>query len=135
MYPKICTEMAVPADKLAKAKEVAAKEQQRAVGRDGGLEIAAESRKLWAPGRTLKVSFIGGEGAIRSKVAAVAKQWENHASVRLDFGDHAEADIRIAFNAGGSWSYIGTEAGAVEGETMNFGWLEATTEDDEYERV
>lgn len=41
----------------------------------------------------MKVAFIGGEEAIRSKIAAVAKQWEDYASVRLDFVDHADTEI------------------------------------------
>ncbi len=101
--------------------------------------LALMTAKVWQNGRTLCIAFIGGDATVRSRVIEVARQWEDHANLHFDFltGEGQEADIRIAFQPGGSWSYIGTDAKLVpQGEpTMNFGWLTTASSDDTYSRV
>jgi hypothetical protein len=102
------------------------------------MALAALTGSKWRVGRTLKVKFLAGEAGIQEKVAQYAKLWEQHANLSLDFGNHSDADVRIAFELGqGSWSWVGTEAAAISRQepTMNFGWLTASTPDSEYERV
>ncbi|HYH99338.1 hypothetical protein [Hyalangium sp.] len=91
----------------------------------------------WDPGSTLHVAFMGGDPRIREKVELVAQEWTLHANLKLRFGDSPKAQIRIAFQPGGSWSYVGTECLAIPKDqpTMNLGWLEPDTEDEEYSRV
>ncbi len=101
------------------------------------LSLALVTGKKWQNGRTLRVRFLDGEPAIQEKVKAVALQWCRYANIRFDFGDHPDAEIRIAFERDGSWSYIGTDALVIakSDPTMNFGWFDATTEDEEIERT
>ena len=100
--------------------------------------LALVTGKLWQNGRTLRITFMDGPSPVRSRVIELARQWEDHANLHFDFlDDGLESDIRIAFQPGGSWSYIGTDAKLVPQEqpTMNFGWLTAVSSDDTYSRV
>ncbi len=103
------------------------------------ISLALSTAKLWQNGRSLRVTFLGGHNTVRSRVIELARRWENHANLHFDFlsDDGQESDIRIAFQPGGSWSYIGTDAKLVsQGEpTMNFGWLTPASSDDTYSRV
>ncbi len=95
------------------------------------FEAAAERSKLWAPGRTLKVRFLDGTAEAHALVERYAHQWCDHANIHFNFGDHAQAEIRISFSRAGSWSAVGTDALIEEifpahAPTMNFGWLDET---------
>ena len=82
--------------------------------------------KLWINGSTLRVRFLGGTEAQHSQVRKHAPQWMQHANLKLEFNNAADAEIRIAFEDDGAWSYIGTDARGipVSEATMNFGWLD-----------
>lgn len=99
--------------------------------------LAVRKMKRWKPGRTLGVRFLGGDPAVHARVTAVGRQWTEHAHMGLDFSNRGDAEIRIAFKPGSSWSLVGIEALDVPRSqpTMNFGWLGPQTTDDEYERV
>lgn len=75
------------------------------------VELAADRRVLWQPGQQLRVRFLDGTQTMRDTVAAIAKTWEDHANITFDFGDFAEAEIRISFhltgNDSGYWSVLG----------------------------
>ena len=70
-----------------------------------------------------------------------AKEWLNHANLTFDFGSHPDAEIRVAFMPGaGSWSAVGTDALVEQWfpknePTMNFGWLETSSSDDDVRSV
>jgi serralysin len=112
-----------------------------------GSEMALVKEKLWKKGQTLKVTFLNGVPQIQNKVKELAKQWENYANLKLDFGsNNGNADIRIGFKWNGdtgSWSYLGNDAveltkdGTIPKDepTMNYGWLELDSPDKEYSRV
>jgi serralysin len=104
---------------------------------DPTKEMVLIKSKRWAPGQTLRVRFLGGEPEIKRKVQQKAKDWENYANIKFDFVSDGNADIRIAFEPDGSWSYMGNDATDIPQNepTMNFGWLDADTTDDEYSRV
>ena len=96
--------------------------------------------KLWPPTqRVLRVRFLGGDAALHAKVARYAQEWTRHANIHFIFDSNAYAPIRIAFEPGTSWSYIGADALdpslARDEPTMNFGWLTPNTSDDECSRV
>jgi hypothetical protein len=94
--------------------------------------------KLWENGRRLRVKFLDGVSGPKEKVAAIAKEWEKVANLRLDFVASGAAEIRVSFaEKGFSWSTVGTDAmtvGTTE-PTMNYGWLEPSTSTREYQRV
>ena len=100
-------------------------------------ELAILTGKKWQNGRSIKVRFLDGSNSLRTKVENLAKQWEAHANLRLNFGNHVDADLRVAFAPGGSWSYIGTDALSLpqNESTMNYGWLNDASSDDEISRV
>ena len=98
---------------------------------------AVDRGKKWKPGRVLKVRFLDGDPVVWRKVEASAQTWSRYANIRFEFGDAADAEIRISFAQSGSWSYIGTDnlLIAPDQATMNFGWLNAETDDEELSRV
>ena len=61
----------------------------------------------------------------------------NHANLKLIFVEDGDAELRIAFEPDGSWSYIGRDALEIPQNepTMNYGWLTPESSEDEYSRV
>jgi hypothetical protein len=63
-----------------------------------------------------------------------------HANISFDFRHTRDAEIRISFTVGGSWSALGTDA-LVEDffppdePTMNYGWLTSRSSDEDYSEV
>src|SRR5262249_6428960 len=77
-------------------------------------------------------------GGVAERVQLVAVEWSRYANIHFAFDDAPDAQIRISFKDGaGSWSTVGVDAKDVpQGEaTMNYGWLEADTDPEEYQRV
>jgi hypothetical protein len=101
------------------------------------LHLALVTGKKWKNGRTLHVRFLEGPPEIRSKVRDKALQWCQFANIKLEFDDSPDAEIRIAFKTDGSWSYIGTDCLVIPKNqpTMNFGWFNSRTPDEEYTRT
>jgi len=85
----------------------------------------------------LRIHFMSGDAHLHDRVVDAAIAWTRHANIHFLFGAGADAEIRIAFEPNGSWSYIGTEALRVPKEkpTMNLGWLNAETTNQEVRRV
>lgn len=84
------------------------------------------------------VGFLGGDTSLRARVKQFAQEWMGWANVVLDFRVAGDTDVRVAFRSGnGSWSLLGTECqDAPPGEaTVNFGWLEPSSEDDDVRSV
>ncbi len=106
-------------------------------GTDMPSYAALIDAKKWPNGQVLSVRFLDGDPAVQAKVAQYAKTWSSFANITFAFGNDSAAQIRISFKYSGSWSTIGTDAldGPANQPTMNYGWLEPDTEDDEYSRV
>lgn len=107
---------------------------------DSVRRLAALRARVWpAHQRVLHVRFLGGDPALQQRVAAHAAAWSDHAAVSFVFDDDPAAPIRVGFEAGPSWSFLGTDAldpavGPDE-PTINFGWLAADSPDTEVRRV
>jgi hypothetical protein len=125
-------------------------EQAAAVGNIGELHatdpvavarMALINLKKWESGHTLTCRFLDGDSTQQNRVIEKAKIWESYANVHIEFGNKADAQIRISFVADpGSWSAVGQDCLVTsyfpkDQPTMNFGWLQDDTEDKEYERV
>lgn len=133
--------------KMCIDKTLTEKQMQRALKKsaehnpgnaDPHAKLAAVSQWLWRPGTILTVSFMGGDPRVQRKIEEVVQEWTKYANIAFDFGAFPKAHIRIAFDkTDGSWSWIGTQALAIPSNrpTMNFGWLEPDTPDNEYTRV
>lgn len=101
-------------------------------------EAAVTTMKLWDNGRRIRVLFLDGDTSVRTKVAQIAKEWEQVTNLRLDFVTSGASELRISFlDKGFSWSTVGTDALTVPRTeaTMNYGWLEPNTSLREYQRV
>src|SRR5262245_59028357 len=70
----------------------------------------------WPNGSQLKVRFLNGLAAVQERIVPIAHEWSKYANITFDFGNHADAAIRIAIRDGqqytdpGSWSFLGTYA-------------------------
>lgn len=104
------------------------------------FSLAVLTGTRWENGRKLRIEFLNGDEERKNKVIEIAKEWENYANLKFDFVTEGNTDIRIAFKFNGdrgSWSTLGTDA-LQRGQrypTMNYGWLDPNTSDDEYDRV
>ncbi len=97
---------------------------RRIVLRSGPARAAFEVAKLWPNGTTLHFRFLNGSEPQKQIVRQFAPQWTEHANLNFVFDDSPSAQIRIAFNDDGAWSYVGTDALGIPANlpTMNFGW-------------
>jgi hypothetical protein len=80
---------------------------------------------------------ISASAFVKAKIEQWANTWTEFANLKFNFVDSGNADIRVEVNPGGSWSYIGTGAKTIsqDHQTMNFGWFNDQTADDEFSRV
>jgi hypothetical protein len=124
----VCYELTIPPEdeNIARKKAI---EQNYANATP--FEAAADYGRLWPIGKLLRVKFINGIPAVQRKVAFYAAQWSQYANIKFTFFvNEPDAEIRITFNKGDSYSAVGTDALAIplHGETMNYGWLPAPDE-------
>lgn len=91
---------------------------------NGPTRAAFEIAKLWPNGTTLHIRFLNGSAQQKQIVRQFAPQWTQHANLTFVFDDAPNAQIRIAFNDDGAWSYIGTDALGIPSNqpTLNLGW-------------
>jgi hypothetical protein len=94
--------------------------------RDQRTRAALLAAKRWPNGTTLRVRFLDGDTSQHDTVKRYAPQWFHVANLNIEFDDHPQAEIRIAFADDGAWSYIATDALNIPADqpTMNFGWLD-----------
>jgi serralysin len=137
---RVCLDLHLPPQFVPIANAKAA-EEHGISGSQSAFEAALVNSKRWRAGRTLTIRFIDGDESLRKRVAAAASEWLKHANIRFDFGNHADANIRIAFIQGaGSWSAVGTDALVEEWfpknePTMNYGWLQPASSDEDVASV
>lgn len=106
------------------------------LGEDSSYGHASSLKFLLWPEdkRILYISFISGSEEIKNKVEAIAKEWERCCGMTFDFHSNNKADISIDFQPGGSWSFIGISS-AEKVPSMNLGWLNADTKEEEFRHV
>ena len=135
-----CVDVLVPLAMQEDAERLAVEENP-----DNGAIVDPEriekgfvvTNKLWKPGRTLRVRFLGGTPDVQAKVRQYANEWSKCTSIKFKFGDDPNAEIRISFVKDGSWSYIGTDCLPIAKDkpTMNYGWFDKPVPESEYSRV
>lgn len=93
---------------------------------DSDIERAAlilSVDRKWKNGRTIKVGFIDGPDWARKQVMEIGSRWTRYANLHFVETPAPEAEIRITFREGGSWSMMGNGAlGVRTGPTMQLGW-------------
>jgi hypothetical protein len=90
-----------------------------------------QGRKKWST-MDLNVTFLGGSEKIRKKVIKCSRIWEETCGIRFHFGNKPDADIRIAFQCSGHWSWVGRDNRNVPANkaTMNLQLTDWDTEDE-----
>jgi hypothetical protein len=86
----------------------------------------------------LQVRFLDGDTEVWRRVMGVAtgpESWNSACGLQVAFNQRTPADIRITLARGGSWSYMGNYGMPEPRATMQLGWLEADTPEDELRRV
>lgn len=161
---QFCTELSLEPEKTAEARRLAIEENRenanvfagqlrsteagssepipsplmhQDMGARDQTRLALLYGKKWAPGRTLNVRFLNGSSFVQDKVKQFASTWQLFANIKFNFNGGANSEIRISFNPGGSNSYLGTDALSIpqDRQTMNFGWFDANTSDQEFSRT
>lgn len=143
---RVCVDRALSVDQLLYIADLAADERAdnapprpaaTARSREERVRLAFATGKAWRPGRTLRISFLDGDPKVHARVRDAAMEWTKHANVGLEFCDDRQAEIRVAFRPGGSWSRLGTDARAVPlpKPTMNLGWLTPKSTEEELVQV
>jgi hypothetical protein len=102
----------------------------------------------WEDSKKITVAFLNGDEFLRSKVIKYAPEWSKHANIVFEFVPGPQADIRITFNKGGSWSLIGKQSSQFSvdansgkslsgkaGTSMNYGWFNQNTSEQEFRRT
>jgi len=100
--------------------------------------LVGATQNMWDVGQTLRGGDDRRNADRRSRVRQFAEAWLAHANIKLDFVNNGQpAHIRVAFDAGGSWSAVGRDSLGVPFNypTMNFGWFDDNTSDAEFSRV
>jgi hypothetical protein len=94
-------------------------------------------RKLWPVGSNLRIHFLDGNKHQHEMVKRFASMWLEFANVHFVWVDTPDAEIRISFSRGGTYSVIGTDALGVPPNkaTTNFGWFTSATPLEEYKRT
>jgi serralysin len=97
--------------------------------------------KKWQVGRTINFYFMDGPQWARDKVMDLGNNWLVQANLKFNVTtDRSMSDIRITFEPGGSWSYLGTDNLSIPDDepTMQLGWLldsDVVDDEDEWRRV
>jgi hypothetical protein len=124
--PKVCFDRLLPRDLMR---------FQQTARRGGRVRAISPIGKTWMNGSTLQVRFMGGTGAQRTLVQEQAGWWSEHANLKFNFNNAANAEIRISFDANdGAWSYVGTDAQGIplNEATMNLGFMDGGTTGHEF---
>lgn len=79
---------------------------------------------LWPEGKTITVSFMGVSDSDQDFIREHLDRLYGYTNLSLQWVG-SDGEIRIATEPGGSWSYIGSQAGHVDNnrQTLNLGWL------------
>jgi serralysin len=110
------------------------------MGGPDGTRAAMVRAARWNSGDVISVAFLDGDPAVQARVRDVAGEWiaPDMANLSLNFQRNPDSMIRISFLRPGSWSMIGTTCKQVtdrQEPTMNYGWLNADSTDEELQRV
>lgn len=138
-----CSLKTLPFDLLIKAAQTAvqqnpANEPPRQLGLSPE-HLALVTSKYWGSGGVkLAVAFLDNpDASTRAKILANMNAWHKSANVEFMESASADAQVRIAREDSGYWSYLGTDILHIPAgqQTMNLQGFTANTRDSEYVRV
>ena len=125
-YPKICFDKILPRD---------LNRPHRALALGNPMRAIIVIRKMWPNGSTLRVRFMSGTHEQQTLAQEQAGWWSEHANLKFDFNNAADAEIRISFDpSDGAWSYVGTDCLNIPKNqaTMNLGFQDGGTSGHEF---
>ena len=97
----------------------------------------AEVGALWKQDH-INVFYMDGSFEMQRRVGKIARAWSDIIGIPfISVSDKYKSDVRVTFAAGGSWSYIGTQALDISPKdpTMQLGWVTEHMEDTEMAQV
>ena len=105
--------------------------------RESKGRTTASNVEMWNVGQTLTIKFMGGTDFVQGKIVQYVEHLGRYANLKFEFVSTGDADIRISFKGGSSWSNIGKQALSVSQDkaTMNFGWFDENTSENQFSRV
>ena len=108
-----------------RVQKLGGEETKVAAAKKGELGIGTERGKLWAVGSTLKFRFLDGSDKLKSIVRDAINDWAQYVNLHFTEVSSGDVEIRISFEAPGSWSFTGTDALGVSADrpTLNYGFL------------
>ena len=91
-------------------------ELKRAVGMRG---------KFHPNGSTIKIGFIGGTEAQKTLIKNGFASWKQSANLNFEYPAAGPYNIRVAFNGGSAWSYVGIDCNQISqsSPTLNVGFV------------
>ncbi len=119
---KACIDVILPPDLRAEADRLAVQENWT-------NEAAAPPTRFWRPGRLLRIHCLTNDTPLAQRVFDAASTWLRYASLTFELSRDPDAEVRLGFTPGATWSTIGTDALVVPWDqaTANFGWLRRLT--------
>jgi len=138
--PPIADEMAQPGGEVP---HICSAPEPLAEDHVSGQRAALYNPLYWGKNADISIGFMGGSQKLRERVRDAAMLWIDEGGAKVTFrfwmdDDPSDANVRISFTPGiGSWSYIGKQAMKISKNkpTMNFGWLDNSSSDEELRRV
>lgn len=109
-------------------------------GHGSGDRLALWARYRWTDRGALRVRFLDGDPWVWERVASVITGeggWNYACGLPFIFDQSPQAEIRVSFTPGASWSQVGNYVLSLPQTqpTMQLGWLNAATVDGEVRRV
>ncbi len=77
-------------------------------------EIPADRGKLWNIGSEVRYCFLDGEESYKTTVQDAIETWLQYANIDFVESCSGNAEVKVSFEQGGSWSYVGTDALGIE---------------------
>jgi hypothetical protein len=104
---------------------------------ENDARMALMKGATWPEGSAIRIRFLDGDPGVQERVKSVATTWLDGLDLQFFWVTDEPSDIRITFTQKGSWSQIGTFCRSVAAPqpTMNYGWLQPASTDDELRRV
>lgn len=96
--------------------------------------------KKWEDESIITIKFLNGSPSLEDKVMKYVLEWGKLINLEFRKNPRGNADIKVAFKWNGdktSWSYHGIDSKTIlqDQPSMNFGWLDESTSEEEFRRV
>lgn len=102
-------------------------------------DLALLKVRRWPDGwPTIRIHWLDGDPEVHKQIEDIEAGpdgWSSASALGFTFVNDINADARVTFTAGGSWSYVGYYPLPVPMASMQLGWLRKDTPREEVRRV